>query len=97
MSGKNKHHNAEKEEKKDKVGNHSQIDIVIDDNRRAQAAETKKEERADEIKESSPWKKLSLSSKKRLVSPRNIMINGSACRRSSKTIRNESKRKKPIR
>jgi molecular chaperone GrpE len=60
LSGKSKHHNAEKEEKKDKdkAGNHSQIDIVVDDNQRAQAAETKKEEQAKETKESSPLEKV---------------------------------------
>jgi molecular chaperone GrpE len=57
LSGKNKHHNTEKEEKKNKGENHAPINIVIGDNQATHPKDAKKEEHAEEPKELSPLEK----------------------------------------
>jgi molecular chaperone GrpE len=58
LSGKNKHHPPEKEEKKNKGENHSPIDVVIGDNQAARPADAKKEEQAEAPKEPSAQEKM---------------------------------------
>jgi molecular chaperone GrpE len=58
LSGKNKHHGTEKEEKKNKMENHPGINVVIGDTQGTPPTNAKKEERAGEVKELSPLEKL---------------------------------------
>jgi len=58
LSGKNKHHSTEKEEKKNKAEDHSGINVVIGDDQGTPPTNAKKEERAEEVKELSPVEKL---------------------------------------